>query len=376
MEPRQPRPTLTAASAKTAMPEEKPYELRSRRVPGLILRVQPSGHRTYFAQVGRGKRLRLVDARVATLEQAEKLGREAVLSPKEFVQARAEAMTLGDFVDQRYGPWVVANRRSGKTTRKRTETIWADHWDTPLSAITQREIDEWRTARLQAGLKASTINRDLTTLLGCLSYAVELGVLPSNPLHKLKPLKEAGGRLRYLSEAEVARIKRQLDHPINPRQPQYLRPLVLLALNTGLRRGACFNLRWQDVDWSNKVITALGTHAKTAKTQYIPINKELLDALIDWVHVASKEKDLVFPGRMKGKVMRGVGVQLATLFRNAKVEDASFHTLRHTFASRLVQRGVNLPTVQALMGHANIKQTSAYAHLAPGAMADAVALLG
>ncbi|MDO9507626.1 site-specific integrase [Hydrogenophaga sp.] len=376
METKQARPTLTALALKTAQPEDKPFELRSRRVPGLVLRVQPSGIRTFYAQVGRGKRLRLADARVATLEQAERLARDAVLAPKAFAQARAEAVTLGDFTDKRYGPWVVANRRAGKTTRKRMETIWAAHWNTPISAITHQTIDKWRTARLQQGRKPSTINRDLTTLLGCLSYAVEVGVLPSNPLHKLKPLKEAGGRLRHLSEAEVKRLKQQLDNPINPRQPQYIKPLVLLALNTGLRRGACFNLRWHDVDWSSKVITAVGTHAKTAKTQYIPMNKEVAFALLEWMHVATKDKDLVFPGRRKGKVMHGVDVQLGTLFRNAEIEDASFHTLRHTFASRLVQKGANLPTVQALMGHANIKQTSAYAHLAPGAMAAAVALLG
>lgn len=376
METKQVRPALTATSLKTVVPEDKPFELRSRRVPGLVLRVQPSGTRTFYAQVGRGKRLRLADARVATLEQAERLARDAVLSPKAFVQARMETVTLGEFIEERYGPWVRANRRSGRETLVRMNNIWAGMWKMPLSAITHQIMDQWRTARLQKGLKASTINRDLTTLVGCLTYAVELGVLPINPLHKLKPLKTAGGRLRHLSEAEVKRLKRQLNKPVNPRQPQYLRPLVLLALNTGLRRGACFNLRWHDIDWSSKVITAVGTHAKTAKTQYIPMNEEVAFALLEWLHVATEDKDLIFPGRRKGKVMHGIESQMDTLFRNAGIEGATFHTLRHTFASRLVQKGANLPTVQALMGHANIKQTSAYAHLAPGAMAAAVALLG
>ncbi len=366
------RPALTAQALRHAAPEERPFELRSRRVPNLLVRVQPTGIRTFYVQIGRGKRLRLADARVVTLEEAEALARKAVLNPVEFQRARVAGQTLGTFVKDTWSPWVKANRRTGSVTAHRMEERFAHLYDKPMSDLNVPELERYRTKRLQGGIKPATVNREVTVLYSCLSRAVEWGVLTVHPLARLQPLQVAGGRLRFLADHELDALRRTFGAD---RMPRYLRPLVLLAVNTGMRMGECLHLRWKHVDLTANVVTVEGTYAKNAKTRHIPLNKEASDALVDWFHVRNKEADLVFPGAIKGAVQKNVDVPLRRLFRLAGIEGASFHTLRHTFASRLVQKGVDPRAVQELMGHGDLRMTTKYLHLAPGRLAAAVAVL-
>jgi integrase len=143
-----------------------------------------------------------------------------------------------------------------------------------------------------------------------------------------------------------------------------LEPLVLLSINTGVRRGEAFNLTWADVDLKNKLITVEGDTSKSGQTRHIPLNREALDTLTNWKE-QGEGKGFVFPGQ-NGNRLDNVKKSWGNLLDLAKVVSFRWHDLRHTFASKLVMAGVPLNTVRDLMGHSDIKMTLRYAHLAPG----------
>lgn len=361
---------LIQQTVEKAKAKDKPYEIRDTSLKGFILRVQPSGLKTYYCEYGYGKR--------------EKIGRAEFYTPK---QARNEALrilsgdvkekkkvdpTLTGFLEGDYGPWVKANRKDGEATLKRLEACFDDLLTKKLSEINAWIVEKWRSKRLKDGIKPATINRDITTLKAALSKAVEWGTLPVHPLSSIKPIKtDSRGKVRFLSKDEEKRLRKVLESK-GGRRPKLMKPLVLLALNTGMRRGELFHLAWKDINFSTKTVTVVGEKAKSGSTRHIPMNAEAVQVLEDWQKIS--EGDLVFPGK-GGVPLNNTKNSWSTTLDDAKIKGFRFHDLRHTFASNLVMAGVDLNTVRDLLGHSDLKMTLRYAHLAPEHKAAAVELL-
>lgn len=151
-------------------------------------------------------------------------------------------------------------------------------------------------------------------------------------------------------------------------------PMVILALNTGMRRGELFSLIWSDIDLKNKQLTVQGHSSKSGNTRYLPLNDEACSTLTAWRN-QNTGKDLVFPSLITGQRLDNIRKSWAGLRKLADLQDFRFHDLRHSFASKLVMAGVDLNTVRELLGHASMEMTLRYAHLAPQHKAAAVALL-
>ena len=160
---------------------------------------------------------------------------------------------------------------------------------------------------------------------------------------------------------------------VGDRYVDHLRPLIILALNTGLRRGELFLLSWKNVDLKAKQITVASTTAKSKKTRYVPLNSEALSTLRTW-HKQTGDSEYVFPNK-NGEPLTDVKHSWASLLERAGITDFRFHDLRHDFASQLVKKGVSLYVVKDLLGHSTIQMTERYAHLAPKQLEDAVNLL-
>ena len=154
----------------------------------------------------------------------------------------------------------------------------------------------------------------------------------------------------------------------------YLKPMVLLALNTGMRRGELFDLTINDVDLKQRHVVVRGSSAKSGKTRVIPLNKESNKILAVWIQ-ESKPKDLVFPSPVSGKRFDNINKSWKRLLEEAQLSDFRFHDLRHTFASNLVMTGSDIYTVSELLGHSDVTVTKRYAHLAPEHKSKAVELL-
>lgn len=260
-------------------------------------------------------------------------------------------------------------------------------------------IERWRAVRVRAGNKPVTINRNLQRLGALVGKAVEWKAIDRHPFSGLKPLKhDRSGRVRYLDEEEEYQLRDALlrredklrkDHerfnawriarhktPLPLRNQEYvdhLRPIVLLALNTGLRRGELLALMWKDVNLKTKWLTVAGQTSKNNQTRRVPLNAEAATILEGWNRQSkgSLTGSYVF-ARNKGKRMTTITTAWRSLRKLARLRNFHFHDLRHHFASRLVQSGVDLNSVRELLGHSDIKMVLRYAHLAPEGLANAV----
>jgi integrase len=396
---------LTPRSVQGAKPFERPYEIRDTELKGLLLRVQPSGVKSYVMEFRRGERRTIGNALVLTVEQARTTARkwasdrdEGKLPPA--ARGPHRSITLGEFIEKHYAPWVEAERKAGSATISNLKAQFGFLYRKPLGAVTAWQLDKFKASRLKAGIAPATVNRDLDRIRAVLSKAVEWGRLETHPLAAVKRVKGAdNGRVRFLTAAEERRLrdalaKREADarlhrvsgnawaeargHAPRPMWPakgytDHLAPLVLLALNTGMRRGELFGLRWDDVDTCNKVLTVRAATAKGQRTRHIQLNAEALAVLKRWKDQGTGD-GLVFPGR-GGAPLTNINKAWAALCTSAKLDNFRFHDCRHHFASKLAMAGIDLYTIKELLGHADFAMTQRYAHLAAEHKANAVAVL-
>ncbi|WP_397450846.1 tyrosine-type recombinase/integrase [Pseudomonas sp. NA-150] len=399
---------ITGKTITGIVPAAKTYRIHDTLQPGLSIRVLPSGHASYMVTWARNKAATLGRVGAMTLDQARKESAQYLADahangePLAVTEKRAGAAmpTLEEFLTASFEPWAVEHHRDAKNGNRAIRHSFDELLALPLSSIDTKRVEQIRTAWLRAGRAPSTANRNITRLRGVLSRAVEWGMLDIHPLVKVRRLKvDDRSRIRYLSTDEETALRKAMDarsgeiragrdsankwrlerqkEPMVDlgavRFTDHLEPLVLLSINTGVRRGEAFNLTWPDVDLKNKLITVEGDTSKSGQTRHIPLNREALDTLTKW-----KEQGdgvgFVFPGR-DGNRLDNVKKSWAGALQLAKVDRFRWHDLRHTFASKLVMAGVPLNTVRDLLGHSDIKMTLRYAHLAPGTKAAAVELI-
>jgi integrase len=304
------------------------------------------------------------------------------------------AATFKQYLTHEYEPWVLANRRTGAETLRRLRQAFAEFLPLGIADITQARVERWRTARLAGRTAAATVNRDLAALRAALSHAVSTDLLPTHPLARLKPARvDSRGVVRCLSADEEKRLRAALagrdakrrqareaanlwrrersydELPTCLTYTDHLTPLTLLALNTGCRRGELFALTWADVE--GDVLTVHGATAKSGQTRHVPLNREAREVINAWRPEGAKPGGHVFANGEKAGLTT-IKTAWAPLLKRAAIVMFRFHDLRHTFASKLVMAGVDLNTVRELLGHADLKMTLRYAHLAPAVKAAAV----
>ena len=184
-----------------------------------------------------------------------------------------------------------------------------------------------------------------------------------NPVKGVKMFKENNQRLRFL---EINEISKLLDNC-----EEYLKPIVMIALNTGMRKSEILNLKWRDVDINRGIIYLYNT--KNGEKREIPINEEVDRALIGVRK--NSESEYIFCWK-NGEKIRDIRISFFTALQKSGIKEFRFHDLRHTAASHLVMSGVDLNTVRELLGHKSLKMTLRYAHLSPGHRKRAVDVLG
>ncbi|VVN98704.1 Tyrosine recombinase XerC [Pseudomonas fluorescens] len=388
--------------------EPKAYRVHDTVQPGLFIRVLPSGHKSYMVTWGRNKNATLGRVGVVTLEQARTEAAQYLADahahgePLAVAQGRKGAAlpSLRKFIDDTYMPWFKAHHKGYEKTLHTLDNNFDAVMAQRLDAITGRDLEQIRTGWMQAGNKPSTVNRKMGSISGVFSRAVEWEYIAAHPLAKLKQLKvDSLGKVRYLDADETKRLREALDARQDETRTEretankwraargkeqmqsllqmpftdHLKPMVLVSLNTGMRRGELFDLKWTAVNFDTKTITVSGATTKTSDTRHIPMNKETFGVLEDWKKQVGKSR-YVFPSQGGGR-LEDVKSAWLNLLERAKLESFRWHDMRHDFASRLVMAGVPLNTVRDLLGHADIKMTLRYAHLAPGTKAAAVELI-
>ena len=218
---------------------------------------------------------------------------------------------------------------------------------------------EW--LRTKRHLKNSSINRYLEILSKMFNLGIDNGLLAQNPVSKVKKLLEDNHKIRFLTIEEENKLYKSL--------PDFLKPIVTVALQTGMRKGEILNLQWSNIDFEYGFIELLKT--KTGKARKIPISDKLMEILKN----QEKESDYVFINPETGLPYVDIKKSFNKAKEEAGIKDFRFHDLRHTVATRLVEKGIDLLVVMDILGHTNIETTMRYAHPIPKRKQDAISVL-
>ena len=233
-----------------------------------------------------------------------------------------------------------------------------------LTQITTEDCRRFQAKMKARGtLKPATINRRFAFLRHLLMLAVKDGMLNRNPVSGLKFFPEPK-RTRYLSEEE-------LHHLQGVMKPEDLR-LVLFAIETGLRRGEQFKLKWSQVSLETSILTI--PLPKGGKTRHVPLSDRAKDILRSLDSLLCSP--WVFPSPHEPLKHRSPNCFIAKVFKpalnRAGITHVRWHDLRHTAASRRVMAGVDIYAVKEILGHQDIQTTMRYAHLSPGYLQEAI----
>lgn len=246
--------------------------------------------------------------------------------------------------------------------------------DKQISAIKRADVRAYIRARDAQGVSLSTVRRELRCASAAVNFtAIELELEMRNPFQSLN-IPEAEGRIRWLTKDQaVSLIKASRLFAKSPALPCF----IILALNTGCRRGELLGLEWQRVDLKRAILVLDAIHTKTARRRSVPLNRDAIEALLElrqWGLQEFPGSPWVFPSASGGHI-RWFKTAFRNSCRRAGIADFRIHDLRHTCASWLVMAGVDLYTVRDLLGHRSVTTTERYAHLAPDKLTAAVAKL-
>jgi integrase len=228
----------------------------------------------------------------------------------------------------------------------------------PLAGVRRQDVQRYVTQR--SG-KASpySIQKELNVIKHICRLAVEWELIPFNPAQGVRSPRVPAGRVRYLQPTELRTLVSAC--------PEWLRPVVALAVVTGMRRGEALALRWLDVDLTHGRILLPQTKNGDGRIVYL---NECAQAVLKSVPRAegASSTDRIFSGITPGQVT----VAFARVCRGLKIADFRFHDLRHTAASWLRMSGADIHTVAQLLGHKDLRMAARYQHLSPAYLSDAV----
>lgn len=292
--------------------------------------------------------------------------RKAVLDGKlPEVVKKIENHTFTELCDK-YIEWMTGRQKSARVKKYIISQLRDVYGNLPLRRFNSLIVEKHQTELISKGLKPASINKTLNVLKHMFNKATEWEMVEETVLkrvRKVKLLKGEGKRLRYLSQQECQELISKCE--------THLRPIVITALNTGMRRGEILNLKWDDVDLRHGFILLHTT--KNGERREIPINNTLRHTL----QSLTRRLDIpyVFFDSKTGKPYQEVKRSFATACKRAGITDLHFHDLRHTFASQLVMAGVDITSVKELLGHKTLTMTLRYSHLAPSHKVKAVDIL-
>jgi len=297
--------------------------------------------------------------RIAT-ELVEKRRTEARLQIKMPERFRAKPFTFDEAAKlARFGP------KDYKAT-----IVCEEFGDRSLDSISVEDINRWLDSH--ESWQVSTRNRYLAVLKKVFRLAEESGKVTKNPARLIRMKQENNARVRYLNQHRPAKTKLDWLKPHEDEESRlraviardYSRhlPEFEVALNTGLRRGEQYGLTWDCVNFERKLLTI--PRSKNGRTRHVPLNSVAVAMFKSLLSGMERSNRVFLPTKGK-RALQSNRHWFSKACELAGVADFTWHDLRHTFASRLVMAGVDIRTVQELLGHSSINVTVRYSHLAP-----------
>ena len=289
--------------------------------------------------------------------------RKLAIAENRFLDVKKKhKMKFEEFADMYFELYSKPNKKSWKSADKvNIKNLKSFFSGRCLYEINPVLVEKYKIKRAKQ-VSPATVNRELACIKHIFTKAIEWGKADLNPVRKVKLFRENNKRLRYLEKEEIKRLLSNCSG--------HLKPIITIALNTGMRKGEILGLKWQDIDIQKGIVYLLNT--KNSERREIPMNKLVRDALVKVPK--HPESPFVFCNK-DGKPYGTIQTSFFTACRKADIINFRFHDLRHTFASHLVMSGVDLNTVRELMGHKSLEMTLRYSHLSPDHKGRAVDIL-
>jgi len=275
--------------------------------------------------------------------------RRVEIAEGRFLDVKEQSATTFDEIAELFLTYSRSNKLSWERDERSVALLRGTFGGKRLDQITPLDVEQYKNARRKL-VGPATVNKELACFKTMFSKAVIWGKAAANPVKKVTFFREPPGRVRFLSLEEIQRLLAEAA--------EHLKPILLVALHTGMRKSEILSLTWRDVDLRQRIIYVRTSKNGTARE--VPMADPVYATLSRLV----LDDGPVFRHADGSRV-----VSIRTAFdravRRAKIEEFSFHDLRHTFASYLVMNGVELVTVKELLGHKAIQMTLRYAHLSP-----------
>jgi len=366
-------------------------------LPGFGLRVRANGKKHFIAQyrvgggkTGRSRRITIGAYGTLTVDDARPTARRILADAylgKDHAEERdkvREARTIAQLIDAWSKDGALTNRRTGARRRAVNvagEIALANHHIRPLigtrkvDSLTKGDIQRLRNqiatgqtrtrrkGRSRGLIKVTggegTATRTIRLLSSILSYAVDMGLIASNPALGVK-LAPAGQRHRYLSPEELRRLGGVLDQPPASEAEATAATILRLLILTGARRSEIEGLKWSEVDVQFGML-----RKETSKTgaKVIPLARAAMQILEDQRQWISANQVWVFPGQKGQGHFDSLNKEWSRIRKAAGIADVRIHDLRHTYASFGAAGGIGLPLIGGILGHSQASTTQRYAHL-------------
>jgi len=236
-----------------------------------------------------------------------------------------------------------------------------------LADMTPKLLAAYKAQRRIEQAAPATINKELQLVRHAFNLAMrEWEWCRENPMHRVSMERVRNEVDRWLTADEEDRLMAASS--------PWLREFLVFALNTGMRQGEILNLQWPDVDFTRSTLVVMQSKNGTRRT--IPLNSNVYELLAAKQAAAGISKGPVFRTPLGHELkVRFLVREFCEARDRAGIPDFRFHDLRHTFATRLVQRGIDLYKVQRLLGHKTSHMTQRYAHHSPESLRDGVNVL-
>jgi len=284
--------------------------------------------RRYRETIGTNKKLaeEVLYKRLTEIAEGKFLDKKAILNI-EFSHFSTDYMEI----------YSKHNKKSWKNDLVRLKPLKAFFGGKCLYAIDSLMVEEYKAKRIKE-VSPATVNRELACLKHMFTMAIQWGKADNNPAKRVKLFRENNQRLRFLENKEAEKLVSNCQG--------YLKRMVIIALNTGMRKSEILGLKWENIDIKNEVIYLLDT--KNGDKREIPMNKMVKLSIIQ--QPKHQGSPYIFCGK-NGKPFKDIRKSFVAAVDKSDIINFRFHDLRHTFASQLVMSGVDLNTVRELMGH-------------------------
>jgi integrase len=386
------------------------------QLTGFGLRMRPNGSTSFIYRwtapegqqkktVGRWPAMSIDEAREAVRAFISRADHKADTMParvakheRRMSDAKNVGMpTVGDYLDGDYRTyWLGATKsETPETNLKSIRRDFSGLMDRRLDEVTRPMMKKWIEKRIAAGCRPTGINRVLGSIGGLFSHAVEHEIVSANPCARLRckvdPEDDEHGReltteeearLRAVLDARETRIREDAAARRDGRKlaavpgdyhayVDHVKPAILVAINTGMRRSELLRARWTAIDWKAQTITIEAWTSKVKRSRVIPLNAEALAILKAWRRQTKFE--FIFTNEV-GERLTAVR-DWDRVKRAAQISDFRFMDTRHHTATRMINEGASQYHVQKILGHSDGRMTQRYMKARDAKLAEAVALL-